>query len=232
MPWKAWVAAIAIAGAAFFTARADAAPNVVHLNWGSQLNPSDCPDDQNYRYLEVNVTGQVSNDADQVPGTDPARFWARLEYNRHIQVWKVGIQVDPPPVTGERYCVLVHYQGSWMTIAGPTPGDPGNPNLKLTAGIEGTFEGGYRAVVIGVLNETGSVKLRGRAPTVDRGQSGLPYASPALDDWIDRFFLPGSVATPVWWGWIYHGGPNSTFVNACNISGNADCPGNGGNITP
>ena len=58
MPWKAWVAAVAIAGAAFAADRADAAPNVAHLSWGSQLNPSDCPDD-GYRYLEVNVTGQV-----------------------------------------------------------------------------------------------------------------------------------------------------------------------------
>ena len=66
MPWKAWVVAIAIGGAAFAAGRTDAAPKVAHLNWGSQLNPSDCPDD-GYRYLEVNITGQVSNDADQLP---------------------------------------------------------------------------------------------------------------------------------------------------------------------
>jgi len=192
----------------------------VHLNWGSQLNPSDCPDD-GYRYLDVNVTGQVSNDADQAPG---GNYWARLEYNRHIQVWKIG--VAPPPSSGERFCVLVKYQGSWTTIAGASPGGSG----MIPAGIDGTFQGGYRAVVVGVLNETGNPRLRGRAPTVDRGWSGLPYASPALDDWIDRFFLPGSVATPVWWGWIYHGGPNSTFVHTCNIPGNPDCPGNSGDI--
>ena len=230
MPWKAWVVAIAIGGAAFAAGRTDAAPKVAHLNWGSQLNPSDCPDD-GYRYLEVNITGQVSNDTDQLPGTDNSpRFWARLEYNRHIQVWKIG--VAPPPVTGERYCVLVHYQGSWTTIAGPTPGDPNNLSLQLTSGIEGTFQGGYRAVVIGELNESGSVKLRGRAPTVDRGWSGLPYASPATDDWIDRFFLPGAVPQVLWWGWIYHGGPNSTFVNACSLPNNPECPDNSGNITP
>ena len=131
-PWKAWVAAVAIAGAGFAADRADAAPNVAHLSWGSQLNPSDCPDDQNYRYLEVNVTGQVSNDADQAPA---GNYWARLEYNRHIQVWKVGIVV--PPVTGERYCVLVKYQGSWTTIAGDSPNNTG----PIPAGIDGTFGG-------------------------------------------------------------------------------------------
>ena len=226
MPWKAWVAAVAIAGAGFAADRADAAPNVAHLSWGSQLNPSDCPDDQNYRYLEVNVTGQVSNDADQAPA---GNYWARLEYNRHIQVWKVGIVVDPPPA-GERYCVLVKYQGSWLTTNNAMR--PGNSALTLPAGIEGTFQGGYRAIVIGVLREDGSVKLRGRAPTVDRGWSGLPYASPAQDDWIDRFFSSYTSVTPVWWGWIYHGGPNSTFVNACDLADNPECPGNSGDITP
>ena len=40
MPWKAWVAAVAIAGAAFAAGRADAAPNVAHLNWGpSRVQP-------------------------------------------------------------------------------------------------------------------------------------------------------------------------------------------------
>src|SRR5438093_11939161 len=81
MPWKAWVAAVAIAGAAFAADRADAAPNVAHLSWGSQLNPSDCPDD-GYRYSEVNVTGQVAHDADQAPAGD---YPARREYSRHRQ---------------------------------------------------------------------------------------------------------------------------------------------------
>ncbi len=218
MPWKAWVPAIVIASVALFAGYAHAAPNVVHLNWGSQLNPSDCVDD-GYRYLEVNVTQQVVNDADLAPA---GNFWARLEYNRHIQVWKVGI------LLGERYCVLVHYQGSWTTIAGASPGNSG---LQIPAGIEGTFQGGYRAVVVGMLNESGSVKLRGRAPSVDRGWSGLPFASPAPDDWIDRFFMPGASVTPVWWGWLYHGGPNSTFSHACDPATGPACPGTNGNIT-
>src|SRR5438552_19180438 len=43
MPWKAWVAAVAIAGAAFAAGRADAAPNVAHLSWGGQLIPPTSP---------------------------------------------------------------------------------------------------------------------------------------------------------------------------------------------
>src|SRR5438046_208375 len=77
---------------------------------------------------------------------------------------------------------------------------------------------------------TGVGKLRGRAPTVDRGWSGLPHASAAPGDWIDRFFLSYDSVTPLWWGWIYHGGPNSAFVHACGLPNNPDCPGNSGDI--
>jgi len=220
MPWKAWIAAIAIASVALFTGPAHAAPNVVHLNWGSQLNPSDCVDD-GYRYLEVNVTQQVVNDADLAPA---GNFWARLEYNRHIQVWKVGI------LLGERYCVLVHYQGSWTTIAGASPHDPG---LQIPAGIEGTFQGGYRATIVGVLNESGNPRLRGRLAPVDRKWSGLPTTAPLQDDWINQYFMSVDFAQTQtdWWGWIYHGGPNSTFSHACDASIGPDCPGTSGNIT-
>ena len=65
---------------------------------------------------------------------------------------------------------------------------------------------------------------------MDRGWSGLPHASAASDDWIDRFFLSYDSITTLWWGWIYHGGPNSTFVHACGIPNNSDCPGNSGDI--
>ena len=32
------------------------------LNWGSEVNPSRCPNDQGYRYLELNVTRHVEGD--------------------------------------------------------------------------------------------------------------------------------------------------------------------------
>jgi hypothetical protein len=199
---------------------AHADPNGAHLNWGSQLNPSDCPDDQGYRYLEMNVTQQVTNDADL--SLDGNYYWARLDYNRHIQVWKVGIIIPG----GERYCALVRYQGSWRTIDGQSPADAGTP---VAPGVEGTFQGGYRLVIDGELNETGSVRLRGRIAGADRAWAGLPFASPAPDDWISQYFLSVTSVQPAWWGWIYHGGPNSTFVHACD--GGGECPGSSGNIT-
>ncbi|PYN97991.1 MAG: hypothetical protein DMD91_16195 [Candidatus Rokuibacteriota bacterium] len=131
-----------------------------------------------------------------------------------------------PPETGERYCVLVKYQGAWTTIAGQSPGGSG----MIPAGIDGTFQGGYRAIVVGELNETGSVKLRGRAPSLNRLWPTQP--NPAPDDWIERFFTSINSVELVWWGWIYHGGPNSTFVHACDHDINhPNCPDNSGNIT-
>ncbi len=85
-------------------------------------------------------------------------------------------------------------------------------------------------MIVGELNETGSVRLRGRIPPADRRWAGLPFASPAPDDWIDQYFLSVESITPVWWGWIYHGGPHGTFVHACDSGG--ECPGASGNITP
>ena len=223
MPWKAWVAAIAIVGGVFAIGHAHAAPNVVHLNWGSQLNPSDCTLDAGYRYLEVNVTQQVGNDAD-VAQAGPYN-WASLEYNRHIQIWRVG--VGGPPAL-ERFCVLVKYQGSWTTSGTYSPNDAA---LRLQAGIDGTFEGGYRATIDGLLDET--AKLRGRLGPVDRGFPNLPGTNPAvLDDWIRQYFTVFNDPVLEWWGWIYHGGPNSTFVHACAPDlGHPDCSGTSGNIT-
>jgi hypothetical protein len=75
------------------------------LNWGSEVNPSRCPTDQGYRYLEINVTRKVEND----PTLDPAgtNKWAMLDYIQHIQVWKVG--TVPTPGGGEKFCALVRY---------------------------------------------------------------------------------------------------------------------------
>ena len=84
------------------------------LNWGSEVNPSRCPTDQGYRYLEINVTRKVEND----PTLGKAgNQWAMLDYIQHIQVWKVGSE----PVLGgaEKFCALVRYQGSFTTLAAP-----------------------------------------------------------------------------------------------------------------
>ena len=93
------------------------------------MTPARCTDD-GYRYLGINVTHKVTNDGD----SGFTRYWASLDYNRHIQVWEVGVVGGDDD---ERFCALVRYQGAWISTAGASPmgTDP-----SLAAGVDGTFE--------------------------------------------------------------------------------------------
>jgi hypothetical protein len=187
------------------------------LNWGSEVNPSRCPTDQGYRYLEINVTRKVEHDvapgaghfdASQTTPTPPDG-WANREFNQHIQVWKIGI-VEPPG-EGERYCALVRYQGSFVSTG---TSDPNGSAAVLENGVDGTFEGGYRLVFTAEENFT--------APT--RGHVQTVLTSGGATDWLPLYFINVTLDSPEpeWWGWVYHGGRNGTWVNSVggNVQGN------------
>lgn len=185
------------------------------LNWGSEVNPARCPTDEGYRYLEINVTRKVELDfapgknnvaADPVTLVAPDR-WAKREFNQHIQVWKIG--AAPPPSTAERFCALVRYQGSFLSTGTSDP----NGNVTLASGVDGTFEGGYRLVFTAEENFT--KPTNGHIETV--AESG------GATDWMVYYFTSISTFQPAWWGWVYHGGHNGTWVHAVG--------GNQGNIT-
>ena len=184
------------------------------LNWGSEVNAAQCPTDDGYRYLEINVTREVELDvapgaghfdADQVAPVPPDG-WAKREFNQHIQVWKIGVVV--PPGNAERFCALVRYQGSFLSTGTSDP----NGGATLSAGVDGTFEGGYRLVFTAEENFTQRTKGRIETVTV----SGGPM------DWMADYFASINNFTPEWWGWVYHGGHNGTWVNAVggNVQGN------------
>ena len=200
---------VIVVGALVMSRPAMAGPNVAHLNWGSNVNVSRCPSDQNYRELKINITHHVTNDAD----SGVTRFWAFDDYNRHIQVWEVGIGGDG----GTLFCAVVRYQGAWTTTAGNSPG---NTDPNITAGIEGTFEGGYRAAILGTLKATPDYRPRGNIGTFDYGWDGISATGPATPfDWTAAYFDIVNDFTLEWWGWVYHGGSNSTWSNS--ITGNA-----------
>jgi len=167
------------------------------LNWGSEVNPSRCRNDQGYRYLELNVTRHVEGD---VALTDalatPGTVWAVRDFNQHIQVWNIGILGGGG---SERFCALVRYQGSFATLGGQ---------------VDGTFEGGYRLVFFAD---------EGTNPNT-RGQIGTFPGPVDLFDWLGTSFsyfvnVDSDLRSDLeWWGWIYHGGKNGTWVNA--ITGN------------
>jgi hypothetical protein len=197
------------------------------LNWGSEVNPSQCPTDQGYRYLEINVTrdvqfdvapgaGQV--DADQTAPVKPDG-WAVREFNQHIQVWKIGVTPGGGDVGTERYCALVRYQGSFVSTGTSDP----SGIASLAADVDGTFEGGYRLVFNA--DEAYTAATRGHIETV--------AASGGAFDWLPIYFQnvglrdsSGAIVVtgtppPAWWGWVYHGGHNGTFVNAVSgVQGN------------
>jgi hypothetical protein len=167
------------------------------LNWGSEVNPSRCPTDQGYRYLEINVTRNVEDDLN--PTLDTAREpWAIVDYNQHIQVWKVGTVAG-----GEKFCALVRYQGSFTTRPGKESPQGGS---VIASGIDGSFEGGYLLV----FNAT----ERTDRTDSTRGHIGTFTGPGGLFDWRALFFTNFGSGDPQWWGWIYHGGNNGTWVNS------------------
>jgi hypothetical protein len=201
---------------------ATAGPSSEHLNWGSHITPARCTDD-GYRYLEINVTHKVVNDGD----SGFTGYWAALDYNRQIQLWEVGVVV--PPGNDERFCALVRYQGAWTSIVGPSPM---GSDASLAAGVDGTFEGGYRAVITGRLKANPPLRARGNLGTFDYEWAGTRGAGPqAPFDWVNTYFEGSPQVTLEWWGWIYHGGPNGTWVNACDPMMSAECGGSAGDIT-
>jgi hypothetical protein len=192
------------------------------LNWGSHVNPARCPTDQGYRYLEINVTRKVEGaDAftcyQRVPGAalELGTNWATREFNQHIQVWKVGVIVDPPdpPTVGaERFCALVRYQGSFTTLEGPSPNPSPSPagSHVISDGIDGSFEGGY--LLVFNADELASPAFP------SRGHIGTVAGPVDLYDWLSFYFTNPGLDDLQWWGWVHHGGHNGAWVNS--IDGN------------
>lgn len=186
-----------------------AAPSV-HLNWGSQVNPGQC--DGAPGKLVINITHKVTNDLDSAVG---GGFWAYDDYNKHIQVWQLNTNT---------FCADVRYQGSFVTDDGLSP----QGTDTIAAGIEGTFEGGYRATIVGTLNASSPYRTKGSIGTFDYGcdvdtDPGDYSSCTGLFSWVATYFTSVSSFTFDWWGWVYHGGSNGTWVNSSD--------GNQGDIT-
>ncbi len=162
-----------------------------HLNWGSQVNPAECPAGKQV----INVTFKVLNDLDDgVKGN----YWARSNYNKTIKVWQTG---------NNTFCADVRYIGSFSTLAGNSPGGTAvNP-----AGITGTFQGGYLATFTASAKPDPSYRSNGNLGTFDYHDRTTPF------DWLGAYFVSSddfADFSQPWWGWIYHAGKNGTWGNA------------------
>ncbi len=178
----------------------------VHLNWGSQVNPGQC--DANPGKLVTNVVHKVINDIDS---GEQGNYWAYDNYVKQIQVWDKGAGT---------FCAVVRYMGDFRTVAGPAPGLSGT----VAAGITGTFEGGYRAVITGVLNPSPTERTKGNIGEKDYQGNIAPDGTGTLNpfSWLATYFSSVSGFSMQWWGWIYHAGDNGSWVNSSD--------GNQGNI--
>ncbi|MCL4477034.1 MAG: hypothetical protein M1508_12545 [Nitrospirae bacterium] len=112
------------------------------------------------------------------------------DYNKHIQVW----QVDT-----DTFCAVVRYQGSFVTDDGPSPGNTDT----IAAGITGTFEGGYRAIITGTLNPSPTYRTKGNIGTFDYGcdvdtDPGDYSSCTGIFRWVGTYFAPGYF-TYDWW---------------------------------
>ena len=198
--------ATALLGILILGRQAMAAPSAPHLNWGSETNPGQCSEGK----LVINITHKVTNDIDSAVG---GGFWATNNYNRHIQVW----QVSP-----NTFCAIAQYHGSFITDDGPSP----QGTDIIAAGIKGTLEGGYRATIVGTLDSNPAYRTKGNIGTFDYGcdvETDTRDSCTGVFNWVETYFMPGSSFNYEWWGWIYHGGSNGTWVNASS--------GNQGDIT-
>lgn len=178
------------------------------LDFGTQLNAAAC--NAAGGKLVINIVQSVTGDIDS--GT-AGQWWAYDEYNRHIQVWQLS---------DDSFCALVKYTGSFTTVGGASPGGSGT----VAAGVTGTMEGGYRATFTGTLKPAPLWKTKGNVGLVDyacdasEGQASCSYVS-----WTGQYFDSVASFDQVWWGWIYQGGNNGSWVNS--IEGNSgDITGN------
>jgi hypothetical protein len=197
-----FVVIAAFLGFMFLGGQAIAAPSL-HLNWGSELNVGKCPEGD----LVINVIQQITNDIDSGEG---GNYWAYDAFNRRIQVWDVD--------NGD-FCAEVQYSGSFTTAAGLSPGNTDT----IAAGIEGTFQGGYRATINGSLASDPPYRTKGNIGKFDYDCDHLTGNCTSYVNWVAAYFEDGYSFNYEWWGWVYHGGKNGTWVNSSD--------GNEGDIT-
>jgi len=168
------------------------------LNWGTEVNAGEC---ERAGSPVVNATHKVVDSVD----SGLAGYWASEDYNRRIQLWDQG---------GDTYCAIVSYQGHFTGVAGQQ--SPGNTET-LDGDESGAFEGGYRMEISGDLRAEPSWPTRGHVGVVDYECTtpvGFVVSCPGQVNWIAQYFESGYAYGYEWWGWIYHGDRQGTWINS------------------
>lgn len=74
--------------------------------------------------LVVDVTQDVENQP--ILLAQDGHMWANFSYTQHLRIWTVG---------GRQYCVRKDIEGTWVSVAGLSPGLTGT----ISEGLTGTF---------------------------------------------------------------------------------------------
>jgi hypothetical protein len=175
------------------------------LKWRTEVNRKKC--DVEGRAV-INVHQRVVKSVDSGQASNN---WAFDNYDRDIKVWRRD-------GTGNEYCALVMYEGSYSAIAGQR--SPGNTGV-LTGKESGSFNGGYRMLIVGSLKEPADLRTRGSIGTAFY-QCDAAGNCPGAFDWTTKYFnttATGFSSALEWWGWQYKGIKNKVWINS--IDGNS-----------
>jgi hypothetical protein len=208
-----------VATLVLMSSQAIAAP----LDWGYQLNAADeaCPPGKKL----INITRKISGSLDSGTGNSDYgnAYWATSNYIQQIQVVEIGT---------DEFCARVTTRGDFESVGGDGPGcseedNCGTADGRLEASVVGTFQGGATQIIYGVFNP-GQNRTKGSIGKYDADcnpETGLcpGGGGSVFNSWIDDYYEAGFRRTYLWWGWVYHGGNNGSWVNATG--------GNQGNIT-
>lgn len=185
-----------LVAALLLPAAALAAPPPPGHNWGSYVNASSCAGGTPV----LNITFGVTNDSDSGLAGD---WWALDSYQKLVQVWQES---------DGSYCAVVHYAGTFTTLAGQE--SPGESVAQLPGGFTGTMVGGYTATFPYTMNPDPGYPTSGYLGSFNlEGGTG---GNGAAFDWLSTYFEVtdnfASFAQPTW-GWVYQGGRCGTWYN-------------------
>lgn len=145
----------------------------------------------------INVTQRIVKTVDS---GEAGNNWAFDDLVRQIKVYKKS---------DNTFCALVDNEGRFDSQEGQrSPGDTG----VLTGKEDGTFKGGYRALIVGTLKENPGMKTNGNLGTVNYN-CDLKGNCPGYFNWVGEYFSGDPIFSYEWWGWQYNYKGN-TWTNA------------------
>lgn len=162
----------------------------------------------------INLTRRIFNSVD-TGHCDPTA-WAEIAYTQHIQVFDEG----------EQFVAIITYNGHFDAYGSDEEHHdehqtPNDCNKTLGGDETGPFDGGLRWTFEGDFNP-GDSQTHGHLGSFDHGCDGtLDCDFASSTGWMDDYFDNVDSDPLTWWGFIYHGGRDGTWVNANQPQG--DC---------